>query len=109
MSKLSREQQKISQEDENQIIRQGEVLEGLLKHPGWLVLCAISEEQKKKQLEAILDVESPRDKDQYRKGLIGGLQLLLLTPNLVVEHRKEILLARRMQEASMSEGEGEKQ
>jgi len=99
-----REQQKLAKEDEDNIVRQGEVLEGLIKHPGWLVLCAIAEEQKKGQLQEILKPESQRDFDQYRKGLIGGQQLILLTPASVVEHRKQILLARKMQENESSEG-----
>ena len=99
-----REQLKLSQEDENQIIRQGEVLEGLLKHPGWLMLSSICEAQKLKQVQALVNPSSSRDDDQYRKGVIGGLELLLLTPARVVEHRKEILDSRK--EAPGSETEG---
>lgn len=103
MTRMTKEQLRLSKEDEDQIARQGEVLETLMKHPGWLILCAIAEEQKKKQLEEILQPSSDYSMIQYRKGLIGGLQLLLLTPPSVVEHRREILLARKMREGD-SEG-----
>lgn len=109
MQRPQREQMKLAKEDEDQIVRQGEVLEGLMKHPGWLMLCAIAEEQKKKQLEMILLPDTPHDMTQYRKGLIGGQQLILLTPPSVVEHRKQILLARRMQEQENGIPEGSEQ
>lgn len=104
MQDMRREQLKLSKEDEDQIVRQGEVLEGLLKHPGWQTLVAIGEAQKLQQMRDIVKVSTSRDEDQYRKGVIGGLELLLLTPARVVEHRKEILDSRK--EALGSETEG---
>lgn len=100
MKDPQKEQMRLAKEDEDQIVRQGEVLEGLLKHPGWVVLSAISEAQKQAQMREMLSHSSSRDIDQYRKGVIAGLELLLLTPVRTVEHRKEILEARRIDEAS---------
>lgn len=95
MNMMTKEQRKLSEEEENEIVRTGEAYEALLKQPGWTLLSAIAAKQRETQLAHIVQPASPRDEDQYRKGLIAGLGLLLMTPALTIEHRKEILLQRQ--------------
>lgn len=109
MPTTAKEMAKLSLEAEAQIVRQGEVLEPLVKTPAWTVLTSIGQEQVNAQLSALMSHESPRDLDQYRKGVISGIKLILNTPALVLEHRREILESRRSEkpEDEVSEAGGE--
>lgn len=91
---------RLTRQEEETILRQGEVLKGLIEHPGWIVLKTISQAQQNEQIQALVGQQGSRDEDQYRKGVIFGQRLTFSTPELVVEHRDAILRERRGAEGS---------
>lgn len=86
---------KQSSSDEEEILRLGTIFEEFVKQPGWVLLAAIASKQQENHMSNLLNVQSTRDADQFIKGLIFGQKLLLATPALTMEHRKDILQQRK--------------
>lgn len=93
-----------AQVDEREIMAQAAVFDELVNTDGWKLLFKLGKAQQQTHIGQMMSVSSSRDMDQFRKGAVFGIEVLLGTPTGIFEHRKTIRAARA---AASGKDEGE--
>lgn len=80
------------------LLRRGRKMSSLVGHEGWAELQMISVEQIRTRVKILLGSSAQRPEgtasDEYLKGVVYGIQLMLETPEIIIRQARELISGR---------------